>query len=314
MATWAILQHLQRHGLGPGPGPGRRGGMHGYVVLGEDAWFGLGALTADQAVEQVIPSSVTGWAAQMRAATVLDVQKGQLVRGGTGGPLYVPGTPDCAAAAGTGQSGNVKLAQVGSSLALTGINVAAALSTTVATALGTALGPATLGISALIGLFPLLFGHHGAAVKKEQSILCAAVPAANNYLQIIDDGVRTGKVSPQQGIDALNSLLSDFQSAVSPIMSGTSPADGKSCNAACTVYAALKAIVIYNQSQYQDLAAQTTPAMTSGSGPTSAAPVSSGSTLTIPASSPSGAPVSTGVSWLPIAALIAVGFIASRFL
>jgi hypothetical protein len=268
----------------------------------------LGALAPDDAVEQVIPRTATGWAAQMRAGTLVDVNAGQIVNA-SGGPIYVPGTSDCAAAAGTGQSGNVKLAQVSGSLALTGINVAAALSTTVATALGTALAPATLGISALIGLFPLLFGHHAAAVKKEQSILCAAVPAANNYLQIIDDGVNTGKVTPQHGIDALNSLLSDFQSAVSPIMQGSSPAQGKSCNAACVVYNALKAVVIYKTSQYQDLAAQQPP-MTSGSGPTSTAAVSSGSTLQIPpATMPASSP-----SWLPIAALILIGFAASRML
>jgi hypothetical protein len=224
-------------------------------------------------------------------------------------PGYVPGTADCSA---TGQSSNVKLAQVSGQMALTGINVAAALSTTVAMSIGTALGPLTMGLSTLIGLFPLLFGHHAAAVKKEQSMLCAAVPAANNYLQIIDQAVQTGKATPQSAIQALASLISDFQTQVAPIIHGSDPMSAGECNAACVMLSELRAIVALKQSQYQDLAAQSTPAMTSGSGPTSGV-VTSGSTLTIPAAQPAGGAASSP-SWLPIAALIVVGFVASRYL
>lgn len=305
MATWAILSELQRRGVAAGHGRGK--GMHGYVVLGSLDGWGLGALTPDQATDQIFPAaqvrSGAGHNQATRDAIRASAAAGLMVNA-QGSPAYIPGTAQCSA---TGQSGNVKLAQVSGQLALTGINTAAALSTSVAAALGGAvvLGAATLGIGAIIGLFPLLFGHHAAAVKKEQSVLCAAVPAANNYLAIIDQAVQEGKATPQQAIQALASLVSDFQSQVSSIIHGSNPMSSGECNAACVMLSELRAIVLVKQSAYQDLAAQQQP-MTAGSGPTSASPAS-GSTLQIPQ-------VTTGATpnWLPIAALIALGFIASR--
>jgi len=284
--------------------------MRGYVVLaGDPGWGFLGALTPDQAAEQIVPSTATGWPLMIRQGTVSDIKAGQLLNA-QGQPDYVPGTGQCSA---SGQSSNVKLAQMAGGLALTGVNAAAMASASVMAAVGGAaiLGAATLGIGALIGLFPLLFNHHAAAVRKEQSILCSAVPAANNYLQIIEDAVRTGKATPQQGIDALSSLLSDFNAQVAPISQGTTPAQGKSCNAACVTANQLKAIVLYKQSQYQDLAAQ--QAQPASSGPSTAAPVTSGSTMTLPvAATPAQAAAAASSSWLPIAAVVLVGFFLVR--
>lgn len=286
--------------------------MRGYVVLGGDpGWAFLGALTPDAAAKQVFPNAPRSPNAGHNMDTyngiVASAQAGRLVRVG-GGAIYVPGTGDCSA---TGQSGNVKLAQVSGQMALTGVNAAAMLSPSIMAAIGGAaiLGAATLGIGALIGLFPLLFGHHAAAVKKEQSILCAAVPAANNYLQIIDDAVSTGKATPQQGIEALSSLLNDFDAQVAPIRNGADPTVDGECNAACVMSTQLKAVVLLKQSQYQDLAAQ--QPQPASSGPSSAAPVTSGSTMQLPvAATP--ATQSASSSWLPIAALIAVGFLLTR--
>lgn len=306
--------------------------MRGYVVLGADSWSQvLGALDPATAAQQII-SAQTGLNASSKSAITASAQAGQMLDA-HGGPAYIPGTADCAAAAGSSGPSNVQLAQVGSSLALTGINVAAALSPAISGAIGVALGPATMGISAIIGLFPMLFGHHAAAVKKEQSVLCAAVPAANNYLQIIDQAVQQGKATPQQAISALQSLVSDFQTQVASIM--------HSCNAACVMLDELKAIVLVKQSQYQDLAA-TQPAMSSGSGPVVAPPVTSGPTMQLsvaatpvqiqasaagPSAAPapggitpasgasvSPAPTSTSPSWLPIAALLIGGFFLARVL
>lgn len=275
--------------------------MRGYVMLG--------ALTPDQAAKSVFPNAPRSPNAGHNMATynaiMASARAGALVNS-SGTPAYIPGTSDCSA---TGQSGNVKLAQISGQLALTGINVASAMSTSVAAFLGTALGPATLGISAIIGLFPLLFGHHAAAVKKEQSVLCAAVPAANNYLQIIDDAVRNGKATPQQGIDALNSLAGDFDTQVAPIRSGADPTVSGECNAACVMSTELKAVILVKQSQYQDLIA----AQPASSGPSTAAPVSSGSTMTLPVPSTQAAAASSS-SWLPIAALIVAGLFLSRSL
>jgi hypothetical protein len=276
----------------------------------------LGALTADQATEQVFPlakvTHTAGQTAAVRSGIVQSVNAG-LIIDPSGQNAYVPGTKDCAAAGGSAVGGNVKLAQMAGGLALQGINVAAAVSTGVAAAIGTALGPLTMGISTLIGLFPLLLGHHAAAVKKEQSVLCAAVPAANNYLQIIDQAVQSGQITPQQGISALNSLYNDFIGNVSSIVKGSIGTG--TCNAACVITGELHAIIIEKQSQYQDLAtaaAQTvTPARPNTTSPAG---------VTVPASSyasfygqpaAAAAPASSS-DWLPIAAMLALGFLVVR--
>lgn len=224
----------------------------------------LAAITADAAAQQAFPNAPRSPNAGHNMATynaiLASVQAGQLVNA-SGSPAYIPGTGDCSA---TGQSSNVKLAQISGQMALTGINVAAAFGTGI---LGAALGPFTFGLSTLIGLFPLIFGHHAKAVKKEQSVLCAAVPAANNYLQIIDQAVTSGQATPQQGIAALNSLLSDFGSQVASIRKGADPTVSGECNAACVMFTALKAIVLQKSSQYQDLVA-------SSSGPAGSAAAS----------------------------------------
>jgi len=144
----------------------------------------LGELSPDQAAEQIFPAAKVGRSAghnqAVRDLMVRAVSAGQLLDA-SGAPAYSQ-TADCSA---TGMSSNVRLAQTASGLALTGVSVGLAVSGAVTAA---ALAPWTMGISAIIGLFPIIFGHHARAVKKEQSVLCAAVPAANNYLQIIDQG------------------------------------------------------------------------------------------------------------------------------
>jgi hypothetical protein len=288
--------------------------MRGYVVLGGDpGWAFLGALTPDQAAKTVFPNAPRSPNAGHNMKTYNEiVAAAQAGLVGGSAASYRPGTGDCSA---SGQSSNVKLAQMAGGMALTGVNAAAMMSASVMAALGGAaiLGAATLGIGALIGLFPLLFSHHAAAVKKEQSILCSAVPAANNYLAIIDQAVNNGQATPQHAIDALSSLLSDFDSQVAPIRHGVDPNDSGECNAACVISTQLKAIVLLKQSQYQDLAAK--QAQPASSGPSSAPPVSSGSTMTLPvAATPAqaAAAASSSSSWLPIAAIVLVGFFLAR--
>jgi len=308
MATWALFSHLQRSA---GAGRGKRG-MHGYVVLGGlrgDPW-GLGALTPEQATEQIFPAAQVrtgaGHNQAIRDVILASVRAGQIVNA-QGQPSYIPGSPQCAAIGPQTGPNNLQLAQTASGLALTGVSIGLVASGA-AIAASAAFAPITMGISAIIGLFPMIFGHHAQAVKKEQSVLCAAVPAANNYLQIIDQAVQMGKATPQQAIQALQSLVSDFQSQVSSIMHGSNPMSSGECNAACVELSILRAIVAQKQSAYQDLANASTPAMTSGSGPQTGV-VTSGATLTIPGAAP--APAASS-NWLPIAALVLVGFLVMR--
>jgi hypothetical protein len=270
--------------------------LRGYMVLG--------ALTPEAATEQVFPASrVTGAAGHNAAAgaqILASAAAGQMLNA-SGGPDYIPGTAQCAAAAGSSGPNNLQLVQTSSGLALTGVSIGLVAAGTVTAA---TLAPFTMGISAIIGLFPLIFGHHAQAVKKEQSVLCSAVPAANNYLQIIDQAVQSGNATPAQAIAALNSLYSDFGSQVSSIRQGTDPGSSGTCNAACVEQAKLHAIIVEKISAYQDLA---NTSVTS-SGPTTAPAISSGSVMVLPTSSSAASPAAAA-SWLPIAALLIGGFL-----
>jgi hypothetical protein len=296
MAAWAVLSELNRRATISQARHGK--GMHGYVVLG--------ALTPDQAAEQIFPASKVTKAAGHNQA-VRDLMTSSAAAGQIlnvqGAPGYVPGTAQCAAAP-SGAANDVGLAGKAGSLALTGVNSAGLI------AAGPTLG-ISLAISGIVGIFSTIFNHHAQAVAKEQSVLCAAVPAANNYLKIIAQAVQQGQATPAQGIQALQSLLSDFRSSVSSIMHGNDPTSSGECNAACVEYSILATIVAYQVSAYQDLANASTPAATGGSGPITAAPVASGSTLTVPAAA---AATASSPSWLPIAALVFAGILVAKVL
>lgn len=278
-----------------------------YQELG----YFLGALTPTEAAEQIFPASRERSGPGHDAATYAEILAsaagGQIMDIG-GAPAYVSGEGECVGSTG---ASNLQLAQTASGLALTGTSIGLVAAGTVTAA---ALAPFTMGISALIGLFPMIFGHHSAAVRKENSVLCAAVPAANNYLSIIDQAVQSGAATPQDGIHALDSLESDFRSKVSSIIKGSDPTSDK-CNAACRMLSSLRAAVAMKKSQYQDLidgaAQQVVPAR-----PNTVSPAGS----TVPASSYSSfysgqaAPAPTSSDWLPIAALLIGGFFLMRSL
>jgi hypothetical protein len=298
--------------------------LHGYRFH-VPTYRGLGALTPEQATEEVfpasqVPHSAGGTGAAARDQILASAQAQEIM--GAQGADYVPGSSQCAHAVGSPGISNVQLATIGSGLALTGTSIGLTASGLVTAA---ALAPWTMGISAIIGLFPILFGHHSQAVRKEQSVLCSAVPAANNYLQLIDQAVKSGKASPQDGIHALDSLLSDFESQVASIRHGTDPMSSGECNAACVEQTKLHAVVLLMQSQYQDLISSAAlpaamnvpvtappipaspvvspsrPNVVAAPGTPTASSYSSFYSAGAPAAAPSSSP-----SWLPIAA-VAIG-------
>jgi hypothetical protein len=197
---------------------------------------GLGQITAEQAANQVMPQSAISSTPGFTQTVWNDIEQaagsGQFVGFNSSG------------CSGVSAGGNIKIIQQGAGLALTGVSMGLTAAGAVTAA---ALAPFTLGISALIGLFPLFFAHHAAAVAKEQKIVCASVPAAANYLEQIEATVSSGIQTPAQGIAALKSLLSDFTSNVSSIMKNSA----SDCNAACVWVKELTAIVAYQTAQYQ---------------------------------------------------------------
>jgi hypothetical protein len=273
-------------------------------------YWPLGALTPEQAADVAFPQSRVSSKAGFNQAVRDDI-----VQAASSGAFAAFDASGCT----NDPSNTVKLAQTAAGLALTGVTIGVSIAAEAATI--AALAPWTLGISALIGIFPIIFAHHAAAVAREKQVICASVPAANNTLQVIEAAVAGGQATPKQGIDALNSLLSDFTSKVSSIMKN----NASQCNAACVWVKELTAIVAELVSQYQDLqAAQQPPApapapavtptrpnVTTTNLTTAAAPIPSSYAAFGTSAAPAVATPSTP-SWLPIAALGVGAFLLFR--
>lgn len=299
--------------------------VQGYITLGAvDGCECGGVCGCDSTLGALW--GLAGLDAGAQTAIAASGQTGRVMKS-AGVSAYVPGTSDCKASGISGGAQNLQLAGKAGGLALTAASVPWA-------GAGTALisAPLTFGISiaiaGIVGIFSTIFQHHAQAVAKEQSTLCTAVPAANNYFTVIDQAVASGQATAQQALQALASLSSDFRSAVSGIY--------KNCNAACVMQMCLDAAVATQKAKYTALAAQqaaaaaaaaqqaalpvqvktATPSVAPGaaqsSGPAATQIVSSGSTLQIPAAQPA-QPASTLPNWWPIAALAAVGFLIGEF-
>jgi len=272
----------------------------------------LGALTPDQAADTIFPQSsvrsTAGFNQHVRDCIVQAAGSGQFSCFQQSG------------CSGVSAGGNISLIKTSAGLALTGTTVGLTATGAVAAA---ALSPFTLGISALIGLFPIIFQHHAQAVAQEQRVLCASVPAANNTLQVIQNAVNSGQIDPAHGISALSSLLSDFTNTVSSIMKNNS----SQCNAACVWVKELTAIVAELTSQYQDLGTQqqaaasaaaaaaaataTRPNVTSVTGASAASTTSPAGTTSSYANFGTPAPAAPAAmpSWLPIAVIAGAAFL-----
>lgn len=263
----------------------------------------LGALTPDQATQVAMPTSTirstAGFTQGVYNEILASVQNGQIT-------INLPS--GCGSTPPQGGINNLKLAQTASGLALTGVQVGAAIAGASA-----ALAPVTLGISlaitGIVAIFSTILGHHQKAVQKEQATECALVPAANNYLTIIGQAVAGGQATPQQGIAALQSLLSDFKTNISSIMKNSSG----SCNAGCVIYKMLQAIVAYQSSVFQDMitAAAVAAAAAAATAPTATAATGSGVVSSV-ANSISSAVAATGLpTWAP---WVIGGFLLWEFL
>jgi hypothetical protein len=274
-------------------------GCDGHDAL-LSGWF-LGALTPDAAAQQAMPKSTIRGKAGFTQA-VYD----EIVNAASSGQFtdYNAQASSCVNPASHTAQTALALVSTGSGLALQG----AVMSGLVAA------GPATFGITIAIAgitaLFSTIFNHHAQAVAKENRILCASGPAANNYLQIIEQAVQSGVATPQQGIEALQSLLADYSSTIRPIIKNNS----SQCNAACVELKELTAIVAYKQSEYQDLATAAAQTLTPAR-PNTTSPAG----VSVPASSYAsfyGQPATTAPAsssdWMPIAAIIALGFLVMR--
>lgn len=253
---------------------------------------GLRGISADDAASQVMPKSTIRSTAGFRQADYNNI-----VQAAANGNFVSFNPSGCS---GVTPSGARIVSTVGG-LALTGLSAgfaAAGVAASIA-------GPVTAGASLLVGLFTSLFNHHAQAVKREQQTVCASVPAASDSLKAIDQAVQAGTISPEQGIEALQNLLSGFQQTVAPIIKS----DSSHCNAACIWVKQLSAIVLKKSSDYQDLAAeQSAAALPASSGATGTQ--GSAATATITGGQVSG--LSNVPAWAWLAAAAGLIFVVSR--
>jgi hypothetical protein len=212
---------------------------------------GLAALTPDAATEQIFPQAKVRSGAGHDSKTYQEIlasaQSGQIMDFG-GVLAYVAGTGEC--------KGNMGASLLKPALLTTASGVALKFAPQAFAAGGPIGGAIVLAVAGVTAIFGAIFGHHAAAIKKENSILCAAVPAANQSLQLIDQMLQSGQATPDQASAALDSVVAGFQQAVAPIIKGRDPTSSGECNAACRMLSSLRAAVLVKQSQYADLAAQ----------------------------------------------------------
>lgn len=206
---------------------------------------GLGALTPDAAVQTAMPlssvSKTAGFTQTVYNDILASVEAGQITVNLT--------CNNPAASAASGPQNDLKLASTSAGLVLTGVTTGLSVAGVTTAA---ALAPITAGISiaiaGIVAIFSAIFNHHAAAVAKEQATECAVVPAVNNYLNIIQQAVADGTATPQQGIQALQSLQSEAQSQLASIMKN----NASQCNAGCVIYKMIEAIVAYESSLFED--------------------------------------------------------------
>jgi hypothetical protein len=210
--------------------------------------YGLGAISPEAATEQIFPQSRVrgkpGHDQGARDAILASAQQGTFALQAGGRYQALPQL--CKTGRGPGMAKPVIFSTAGG-IAMKFVPEAFAA--------GPIVGAIVLAGAAIAEVFGAIFAHHAAAVKKEQSILCAAIPAAMDSLQVIDQAVSSGQATPQNGMDALDSVVTGFRQAVSPIIHGADPMSSGECNAACVWLSELRAIVLVKKSQYQDLAA-----------------------------------------------------------
>src|SRR5258708_21417157 len=228
-------------------------------------------------------------------------------------PSTPPYGPDC-----TGQGApNLNLFQTASGLALgttaAGVGVLSATGVASAYFLPIPVIDAVIaGVGAIISIIGAIFAHHAAAVKRDLSFGCSAIPAVNNAFSVISQGVQNGQIKPGDAANALDHIYSEYQS-VGGAAINTSPW----CNSNCELGVILEGMVLYWKAQYQAMAAQqqavaaeaaaqaaeqSSAAQSAESLPSPAVPASQVSTSTGTAAA-SGLPAVPARGWLVLAAV-----------
>jgi hypothetical protein len=224
-------------------------------------------------------------------------------------PATPPYGPDC-----SGQSApNLNLFQTASGLALgttaatVGFLASPSMSVIPASAVPV-VGWAIAGVGALVGLISAIFRHHAAAVKRDLTFGCSAIPAVNNVFSVIAQGVQSGQIKSADAASALDHVYSEYQSA-----GGAAINYSPWCNSNCELGVILLGMVIYWKAQYQAMAAQqaaTAAEATAQAAESSSAPGTSLPSPAVPVSqAASSTTVPAGTSGFSLSAVPAWGWL-----
>jgi hypothetical protein len=131
-------------------------------------------------------------------------------------------------------------------------------------AVGTISGAATLGISTAVTLavagIESVFAHHAQAVANEQATICAVAGYFNPLIRQIDAAVRSGQISPSQGVTYMQQVAQQAINGLAGIV--------KTCNASCVYQAILKAHIDFANYFYNAIAPSQIYPNNPGSAPT----------------------------------------------
>lgn len=277
-----------------------RRNLSGYVLLGAtNPYRTLAAITPSEAWKQAARGetgrdfSPGGWAYEQTGVEKL-LSTAQVDAAAW--------SPNCASM----PAPNLNLFQTASGLALgttaAGVGILSATTTLIPAAAIPVVGAVIAGVGALVAVIGTILAHHGAAVRQEQQLGCAAIAAGNNSIALIDQAVRSGQLRPADASAGLDALVSKLSAFVAPAVKHNP------CNANCELLVQFKAIANYLKSQYTDLAEQQPAPLPLRTGtaapvppvaPAAAAPISSGSVLVLPKPAPT---ASTTPAWVWLAA------------
>lgn len=157
---------------------------------------------------------------------------------------------------------NLQLVGQGSEMAL---SVAGTVATKVGSSIASAIPFVGAVVGGIVGLFGAISAHHKAAVQRDTSAYNQGLAAVENYLQIIHDAVFGGQSTPDEGINALDSMYSDFLTFTAPARN-----NHPYCNSVCEAKVIVNATVIYWKAYFTQL----TVAGAGGAGVTLPAPAS----------------------------------------
>jgi hypothetical protein len=295
-------------GCQPGQDCGCHGdGLHGYVLLGDY----LGLTDQEYIDRDLAPKNFaqrTGWlkrAADSVAAEQVDITGlGCSETTYSGPPMALTALKDGSMALGLAAG-----AGVGSSAGVFGTGALAATG-----AVSTAFAAATFGLGVGVAIFSIIHAHHAAAVSRERSLVCQLGAPANYALQLIEQAVNSGQMTPDVASKSLDRLYSDF---VSKATGGPGGLQWNKCNALCVLAQILQAIIDKKKDRYAAMAAAAAPQIVAASRPNVTSPAGVPATASSYASfygqpgPPAAAPGASG-DWLPIAALLLAGFFFLR--